>query len=83
MKYGLSYTEIHHLVSDYGKKLDCCPQKWQGVGFAGFEWVMCFIKLHPHLSFKKPESTHLARATGLNDHNVTDFTITTGNCLYS
>jgi hypothetical protein len=32
MKYGPNYTEIHQLVSDYGKKLDCCPQngkKWE------------------------------------------------------
>jgi hypothetical protein len=44
-------------------------------GIAGFEWVMCFMKLHPHLSLKKPESTHLARSTGFNHHNVTEFTI--------
>ena len=52
MKYGLNYTEIHQLVSDYGKKLDCCPQKWQEVGIAGFEWVMFFMKLHSSFSQK-------------------------------
>ena len=43
MNYGLIYLEIRQFVSDYGKKLDCCPQKWQEVGMAGFEWVTCFM----------------------------------------
>ena len=36
-------------------------------------WVKCFMKCHPHLCLRKPENTSLTRATGSNQHNVTEF----------
>jgi hypothetical protein len=31
------------------------------------------MKCHPHLCLRKPENTSLTRATGSNQHNVTEF----------
>ena len=40
---------------------------------AGPDWLESFLKKHPDLSIRQPESTSLARATGFNKVQVDKF----------
>lgn len=49
------------------------PKSWEANKLAGPDWFTSFLRRHPSLSIRTPESTSLARATSFNQHNVKTF----------
>lgn len=74
MQYGLTKKEVLFLAYSYANKNNKnIPEKWQESKAAGREWLRSFLKRHPSLSLRKPESTSLARSTSFNRNNVAEF----------
>ena len=72
--YGLSTNEVKSLAYEYAAKLGLkIPNSWVAAKKAGSGWLFGFIKRHPNLTLRTPESTSLSRATGFNRHNVNAF----------
>ena len=69
--YGLSTNEVKSLAFEYAAKLGLkIPNLWVATQKAGSDWLSGFIKRHPSLTLRTPESTSLSRATSFNRHNV-------------
>ena len=49
------------------------PRSWVAAKQAGSDWLSGFMKRHPNLSLRTPESTSLSHATSFNRHNVKVF----------
>lgn len=48
--------------------------QWRVNKIAGIEWLKGFMKRNKHkIAMRKPESTSLARATGLNKRSASEF----------
>lgn len=69
--FGLSPKEVRSLAYDCAKeyKIDI-PATWIENKMAGRDWFTSFMKRHPGLSIRAPESTSLARATNFNEANT-------------
>ncbi|XP_076805471.1 uncharacterized protein LOC143449241 isoform X2 [Clavelina lepadiformis] len=72
--YGLSTSEVKSLAYEYATKVNLkIPSSWAVAKQAGSDWLSAFMKRHPSLSLRTPESTSLSRATSFNRHNVKTF----------
>ena len=72
--YGLSTNEVKSLAYEYVAKLGLqIPNSWVAAKKAGSDWLSGFMKRHPNLTLRTPESTSLSRATSFNRHNVNVF----------
>ena len=72
--YGLSTNEVKSLAYEYAAKLGLkIPNSWVAAKKAGSDWLSGFMKRHPNLTLRTPESTSLSRATSFNRHNVNAF----------
>ena len=49
------------------------PNSWVAAKKARRDWLSGFMKRHPNLTLRTPESTLLSRATSFNRHNVNAF----------
>lgn len=72
--YGLTSKDIRTLAHEYAvaSKIQY-PQKWDEAGMASEDWLSGFLRRHPNLSLRTPETISLASATNLNVHNVAQF----------
>lgn len=72
--YGLTYIQTRKLAFEYAEQL---KKKivgiWEIHNLAGKDWMLAFMKRHPELSLRSPESTSMARATAFNKTNVAEF----------
>lgn len=84
MFHGLSCAAARRLAYEFAtalkkeSNLSYIPQSWHGkvpgeVGSAGPDWLNGFMKRHPDLALRKPESTSLSRTSAFNQHNVNVF----------
>ena len=72
--YGLSTDEVKSLAYEYAAKLGLkITNSWVAAKKAGSNWLSGFMKRHPNLTLRTPESTSLSRATSFNRHNVNAF----------
>ena len=72
--YGLSTNEVKSLAYEYAAKLGLkIPNSWVAAKKTGSDWLSGFMKRHPNLTLRTPESTSLSRATSFNRHNVNAF----------
>ena len=72
--YGLSINEVKSLAYEYAAKLGLkIPNSWVAAKKAGSDSLSGFMKRHPNLTLRTPESTSLSRATSFNRHNVNAF----------
>lgn len=71
--YGLTITDIRRAAFDFAEK-NGIPNNFNKVKkTAGKAWFYSFMRRHPNLSLRQPESTSLARCKGFNRQNVTHF----------
>lgn len=74
LHYGLTYYQTRQFAHEYAVRLEKnIPAPWRENNIAGLEWVKGFMKRHPQLSLRKPESTSLARNINFNKTNVNLF----------
>lgn len=73
MCYGLTTVQVRELAYQYALKLNIAPEKWQENKTATVDWLKKFLKRNSTLTVRKPENTSLARTTGFNKVNVTNF----------
>ncbi|KAI4463171.1 hypothetical protein MML48_4g00008076 [Holotrichia oblita] len=75
MNYGLSYVDIEKLAFQFARALPHCkiPPEWQEAQKAKLGWRQGFMKRHPTLSLRKPESTSLSRSIAFNKHKINQF----------
>lgn len=71
LHHGLTYYQPRQFAHEYAVRLEKnIPASWRENNIAGLEWVKGFMKRHPQLSLRKPESTRLARNINFNKTNV-------------
>lgn len=73
MCFGLTTVQVRELAYQYAVKLDIAPDKWLTKKIASVDWLKLFLKRNTTLAVRKPESTSLARTTGFNKVNVSNF----------
>ena len=72
--YGLSTSEVKSLAYKYAAQQNLnIPRSWVAAKQADSDWLSGFMKRHPNLSLRTPESISLSRATSFNRHNVKVF----------
>ncbi|KYN06058.1 PREDICTED: uncharacterized protein LOC108783334 [Cyphomyrmex costatus] len=71
--FGLTVLEARVLAFSYAVKLNKAPENWRNNKTAGIEWFRGFMRRHPRLALRTPEATSLARASGFNQHAVSQF----------
>ncbi|XP_063216845.1 uncharacterized protein LOC134527825 [Bacillus rossius redtenbacheri] len=74
MQFGLTYLLIREFAYSYAVKL-CrpLPSNWTTQKMAGTDWMKSFMKRHPALSLRKPESTSIGRNISFNQYNISSF----------
>lgn len=67
----LSPLEVRKFASQYANALSmkCIPHQWMENKCAGIDCFQKFMKRHPTISIRTPESTSLARACSFNKTN--------------
>ena len=72
--YGVSTNEVKSLAYEYASKPGLkIPNSWVAAKKPGSDWLSVFMKRHPNLTLRTPESTLLSRATSCNRYNVNAF----------
>jgi hypothetical protein len=71
--YGLTPTDVRHVVFEFCKKngIENCFNAEKEV--AGHKWFRLFIKRRKELFIRTPEATSIQRAQGLNKTKATRF----------
>lgn len=64
--YGLKLKDLRRLVYQLAVKNNKTHPFNNGKQEAGKDWAQSFLKRHPELSIRQPESTSSARAAGFN-----------------
>ena len=73
MMYGFTPYSIRKMAYDYAE-INSIPNRFsKEKRMAGKDWLSAFMKRHPTLSLRTPESTSLARLTGFNRVQVGRF----------
>lgn len=70
MYFGLRIEDLRRLAFDLAKANNVKHSFNVEKGMAGKKWFYGFMKRHPSLSVREPESTSLARAQGFNKERV-------------
>ncbi|KXZ75747.1 hypothetical protein TcasGA2_TC031779 [Tribolium castaneum] len=74
INYGLTYSQAQKLAFEFAQKLKRKYQtSWDRNNKAGLDWMKSFMKRFRNLRLRKPENTSLAKSTGFNKTNVTQF----------
>lgn len=74
LNHGLGTAACRKLAFEFAKRNNKkCPEQWETNQTAGEDWYRSFMKRHPELSVRKPESTSLARNSSFNAINVGSF----------
>ncbi|KAJ8972180.1 hypothetical protein NQ314_000310 [Rhamnusium bicolor] len=69
-----NYANARALAFQYALALNkSLPTKWAVEKQAGTEWMRCFMKRNPKLSYRKPENISIARTSSFNSQNVKMF----------
>jgi hypothetical protein len=71
--YGLSAIQFRRLAYDLAVKNKLNHPFNVEKGTAGKDWIAGFLRRHPNISFRTPETTSLSRATGFNQVQVQRF----------
>lgn len=71
--FGLTMTDFRRLAYELAVKNNCAHRFNIDNEMAGKDWMECFLKRHPTLTLRKPESTSGARAMGFNRVAVSEF----------
>jgi len=71
--FGLSYLDLRKLAFQLAVRNNVDHQFNKSKELAGKKWMRLFMKRHPSLSLRQPESTSYARATGFNKPAVQKF----------
>lgn len=70
--FGLTTRDVKMLAYQLAIRNKAHPFK-EEMSMAGRDWLSGFLKRHPQLTIRKPESTSAARAAGFNKVVVADF----------
>ncbi|XP_018573656.1 uncharacterized protein LOC108912761 [Anoplophora glabripennis] len=73
MMFGLTITDIRKLAFEIAAKNNIAHKFSMQKGLAGKKWYYAFMRRHPTLTLRQPESTSIARARGFNRQNVYHF----------
>ncbi|XP_063220582.1 uncharacterized protein LOC134529986 [Bacillus rossius redtenbacheri] len=74
MYYGLTTKDCRHLAYEMANVNGItCPKNWEEKHLAGIDWFSNFMKRHPDISLRSPETCSLSRATSFNKMNVNLF----------
>lgn len=79
--YGLTITDIRRAAFDFAERNGIRNNFNKVKRTAGKAWFYSFMKRHPNLSLRQPESTSLARCKGFNRLNVNHFFDTLQNLV--
>ena len=71
MFYGITTEKLSHLAFEFAER-QRVKHPFKN-GRAGPDWVAGFLRRHPEISVRKPESISLARLEGVNKKNVQKF----------
>ena len=63
--FGINSKDLKRLAFEIAEKSKISHQFNKDVGMAGKKWYYQFMKRHPSLSLRLPETTSMARATGV------------------
>ncbi|XP_050519058.1 uncharacterized protein LOC126893149 [Diabrotica virgifera virgifera] len=70
MFYGLTATDLRKIVYEFAVKNNIKHCFNDDKKMAGKDWLQAFLKRHPNLSLRKPETTSLGRISGFNVESV-------------
>lgn len=74
LHHGLSMKDARTLAFEFASENNKgIPANWVVEQTAGKDWLWGFMRRHPGLSLRSPESTSLSRATSFNKTNVNAF----------
>lgn len=71
--FGLTIKDVRELAFEFADKNDIAHSFDKEKRMAGKKWFYSFMRRHPTLSLRQPESTSLARAKGFNRESVKEF----------
>ncbi|XP_030767509.1 uncharacterized protein LOC115891223 [Sitophilus oryzae] len=71
--FGLTMIDFRRLAFQLAIRNQCQHKFNAASEMAGKDWMQCFLKRHPTLTLRKPESTTGARAMGFNKVAVAQF----------
>ena len=73
MYFGMRIDDLRHLAFDVAEANNIEHSFNQQTRMAGKKWYYSFMRRHPQLSLREPESTSMARAQGFNKQRVQSF----------
>ena len=80
--FGLTPEDCRELAYACAQKYGITyPESWDVNKRAGYDWYHAFMRRHPGLSLRTPESTSLGRASAFNKANVSVFFEKLGSVL--
>lgn len=71
--YGLSRLQVKKIAFQYAESNSIPNNFNKAKGICGNDWYYGFLKRHPQISLRKPESTSLNRVKGFNKQEVDIF----------
>ena len=71
--YGLKIEDVRRLAYQLAEKNNIQHKFNEERQMAGKKWCYAFMKRHPELSIRQPESTSMAKVKGFNYENVHQF----------
>jgi hypothetical protein len=80
--FGLDRKKLRKLAYDYAERNNIKHRFNRNSGMAGYDWLQGFMKRHPDIAARKPESLSLARARGMNKPMVCKFFEDLQQCLH-
>lgn len=71
--FGLTIKDLRHLAFQLAEKYELHHRFNKQKQLAGWKWYYKFMRDHPEISLRMPESTSMARCRGFNKQRVMDF----------